>query len=48
MAKKKPPADLRYDWDEALLWELQEALNEFKQFPLLGQIGALKVLAHYL
>ena len=47
MAKKKPPAKL-YDWDEALRDDLELALMEFKRYPLVGQIEALKALADYL
>jgi hypothetical protein len=46
MAKKKPPA--KYDWDEALQDDLQEALLDYKQLPLLGQIRTLQALAEYL
>jgi hypothetical protein len=46
MAKKKPPA--KFDWDEALHDDLQDALSDYKQLPLLGQIRTLLALADYL
>ncbi len=38
MTKKKARSDLRYDWEEALRADLEEALIEFKQLLLAGQI----------
>ena len=38
----------KYDWDEALQMDLEEALIEFKQLRLMGQILTLRALSQYL
>ena len=45
MTKKNPP---KYNWEEALQDDLEEALLEYKHLPLLGQLRCIQALATYL